>query len=88
MATKVPTKSENNALARTARHAIAKSVLDISELNIACNGGVIELYGQIKTPRDYAGTMDTRKEFEKLKTMIMAVRGVREVNGTRVRIFN
>jgi hypothetical protein len=32
MATKAPTKSENNALARTARHAIAKSALDISEL--------------------------------------------------------
>lgn len=84
MANKAPTKQENTALARSARHAIAKSVLDISELNIACSGGSIELYGRVRPPRGYTGTINMKKEMEQLESMILAVRGVREVNMRRV----
>ncbi len=80
-------KAENTALARTARQTIAKSPLDISELSIACNGGDIELYGKIKMPRNSTSDVDVRKEFEKIKTMIRAIRGVRDVRGERVKIF-
>ena len=80
-------KQENTTLARTARQAIAKSHLDISELSIACSGGAIELYGKVKMPRDHTGDFDMRREFESLKNMIRAVRGVREVHGEKVKMF-
>jgi hypothetical protein len=48
---KVLSKTENHAIAKAARNAIAKSSLDISELNIACNGGSIELWGKVRPPR-------------------------------------
>ena len=88
MKVKINPKIENAALARAARHAIVKSHLDISELNISSTGGTVELNGKIKSPRDYPGNMDVRKEFENLKNMIRNVRGVRDVNGERVKLFD
>jgi hypothetical protein len=84
MATKVNTKQENNAIAKSARHAIAKSVLDISELNIAFSGGTIELYGRVRPPRGHTGELNMKKEMEHLQNLIMSVRGVRDVNIRRV----
>ena len=81
---KVNTKQENNAIAKAARNAIAKSVLDISELNIAFHGGTIELYGKLRPPRGHTGELSMKKEVEHLKQMIMAVRGVRDITATRV----
>ena len=80
-------KAENHATARAARNAIAKSILDISELNIACNGGTIELWGKVRPPRGHTGAIAMKKEFENLKTMILSVRGVREVEARRVIIL-
>ena len=84
MAVKVNTKQENNAIAKSARNAIAKSILDISELNIAFSGGTIELYGKVRPPRGHSGEISMKKEFEHLQNMILGVRGVREVNARRV----
>ncbi len=81
---KVNTKLENNAIAKSARNAIAKSSLDISELNIAFTGGTIELYGKVRPPRGTTGAINLKKEMENLKSMILNVRGVRDVQATRV----
>lgn len=79
-------KSENNHTAKLARHAIAKSPLDISGLQISCsNGNFIQLTGQVRTPVGYTGTLNIRQEIENLKTQILAVHGIREVNGDMVR---
>ncbi len=80
-----PTKAENNTIAKLARHAIAKSSLDISELTISCSaGGQIDLSGKVKVPRGYVGDMSVRKEFDNLQNLIRNSRGVRDVNGDRV----
>lgn len=81
---KVNTKLENNAIAKSARNAIAKSMLDISELNIAFSGSTIELYGKVRPPRGSNGIINMKKEMDHLKEMILNVRGVREVQANRV----
>jgi len=84
---KKDTKSECNSTARLARHAIAKTQLDISELNIHCmTGGQIMLTGKIKIPRGHLGEMNVRKEFETLKNAIRASRGVKEVYADQVKM--
>jgi len=80
---KVNTKLENNAIAKSARNAIAKSMLDISELNIAFSGSTIELYGKVRPPRGANG-INMKREMDHLKEMILNVRGVREVQANRV----
>ena len=81
------TKAECNSVARLCRHAIAKTPLDISELNISCGqGGQIELTGKIKIPRGHQGELNVRKEFEVLKNAIRSSRNVREVYGEKVRM--
>lgn len=79
--------TDDKAIARTARHSVAKSPLDISELLITCNRGCIELTGKVKAPRNFAGEFNLRKEYEVLKNMIRASRGVRDVIGDRVRLM-
>jgi hypothetical protein len=81
---KAEAKVENHATAKSARNAIAKSILDISELNIACNNGSIELWGKLRPPRGHTGVVNMRKEFENLKNLILSVRGVRDVQSGRV----
>ena len=77
-------KTANHAIAKAARNAVAKSSLDISELNIACNGSTIELWGKVRAPRGHTGSVNMKKEFEHLQNIILAVRGVRDVEGRRV----
>jgi hypothetical protein len=81
-------KAENHALARAARNAIAKSILDISELNIACSGGTIELWGKVRPPRGHTGAINMKKEFEHLQTMVQSVRGVRDIDAKRVIVLS
>ena len=80
-------RDEDRALAKTARAAIARSSLDISELNIACTGGFIEMTGKIRAPRGATGTVSVRKEFNILKTQVASVRGVKGVYAERVMVF-
>jgi hypothetical protein len=84
---KKDTKAECNSTARLARHAIAKSPLDISELNIHCtSGGQVQLTGKIKIPRGHLGEINVRKELENLKNLIRSSRGVKEVYADQVKI--
>ena len=80
-------RDEDRALAKTARAAIARTSLDITQLNIACRGGIIELDGKVCAPRGGAGSINVRKEFQIIKTQMHAMRGVREVYGDRVAII-
>ena len=72
------------AIAMHARHMIAKSPLDISELNISCHGSSVELTGKVRPPRG-APPMNVRKEFEILLDLIRSTRGVKEIHAHRVK---
>ena len=81
------TRDEDRALAKTARAAIARTSLDISQLNISCRGGIVEMDGKVRAPRGAAGSINVRKEFQIIKTQIHSMRGIREVYGDRVAII-
>jgi hypothetical protein len=55
-------------------------------LQVTSSNGAIELFGKVRAPRGQAGVLNLRKEFEQLKNMIRATRGVRDVSGDRVRL--
>jgi hypothetical protein len=78
---------EDRAMSVSLRRLIAKSNLDISQLQISFSRGTCELSGAVKAPKGAEG-MQVRKEFTMLKQQIMSVRGVRDVYGDRVRIFD
>ena len=80
---------EDKMLAVRARHAIAKSHLDISELTISASKGMIELNGKVKAPRkSEGGEISVAKEFRRVIDMVRAVHGVKEVFHERVRIID
>ncbi len=81
-------KEEDRYIAKTARSAAARINLDISELQITCGNGYIEMIGKVRAPRGNSGTISVRKEFQSMIAVIRAVRGVRDVNSTRVLIFD
>ena len=78
---------EDRAMAVALRRMVAKSSLDISDMQITFSRGTCELMGSVKAPKGSEGMM-VRREFNALKQQIMAVRGVRDVFGERVRIFD
>lgn len=80
-------KAANRELARLCRGHAAKSILDISMLNIDANNGVIEMSGYVRAPRGQMGTINVKKEFDVIRTMIRSVRGVRDVYADRVRLM-
>ena len=79
--------AEDRAMAVTLRRLIAKSNLDISQLQVSFSRGTCELTGAVKAPKGHEG-MQVRKEFNSLKQQIMSVRGVRDCFGDRVRVFD
>ena len=81
-------KDEDRAIAKTARSAMARSALDISELNIVCIGGYIELQGKVRAPRGGAGTISVKKEFDTLMVLVRSVRGVKDCRGERVQLID
>ena len=80
------TKAEDKMVSKLARNAMARSVLDISELNVNCVDGYVELTGKVKAPRGHKGDINFKKEMEALKQHIRAVRGVKDVHDNRVAI--
>ncbi len=80
-------KDEDRAIAKNARGAMARSSLDISELNIVCVGGFIDLQGKVRAPRGSAGTVSVKREFEQIKVLVRSVRGVKDVRGDRVQLI-
>ena len=81
------TREDDRAMAKTARAAIARTSLDITQLNIICRAGMVELDGKVRAPRGGAGTVNVRKEFQIIKTQIAATRGVKGVYGDRVAVI-
>ncbi len=81
-------KEEDRYTAKTARAAAARTSLDITELNITCMNGTIELMGKVRAPRGSSGNINVRKEFQTLITVVRAVRGVRDVQSSRVAIYD
>lgn len=74
-------------LAKVCRSTLAKTQLDVSQLEISCTDGNVELSGKVKVPRGFSGHMDLKKEMLAVKNHIRAVRGVREVYDTRVMLI-
>lgn len=79
---------EDKMIAMHARHAIAKTPLDISELTISCYRGCIEMSGKIKRPRNFVGNFNMQKEFETLRQMVRMSHGVKDVMYDRVQIVD
>ena len=79
---------EDKMLASKARHAIARTPLDISELMITCSRGIVELNGKVKRPRQDAGTTNVRKELRVLTEIVRNTPGVKGVTADRVQIMD
>jgi hypothetical protein len=80
---------EDRVIAMHARHACARSQLDIGELVINCNKGVVDLTGKVKRPRNTpgGGSLDMKKEFDHLVQSMRTARGVRDVYVERVELI-
>ncbi|RYX80966.1 hypothetical protein EON83_26175 [bacterium] len=81
-------KEEDRYIAKTARAAAARINLDITELQITCGNGNIELIGKVRAPRGATGNVSVRKDFQSMLTLIRAVRGVRDIQSSRVILFD
>ena len=77
---------EDKALALQARHAMSRTTLDVSMVQVHSSKGVVELTGFVKKPRDYKGDIDLKKEMLNLKRIVGAVRGVSQVNAEQLRV--
>jgi hypothetical protein len=81
-------REDNNHIAKLARHAVARSSLDISQLSIFCtNGNSVSLAGSVRAPLGHQGDVNVRAEFETLKNLILGVHGIREVNADQVKLL-
>jgi hypothetical protein len=80
-------RDDDRAIAKAVRGAIARSALDISELNIVCVGGFIDLQGKVRAPRGGAGSVNVKREFEQIKVMTRSVHGVKDCRAERVQLI-
>ncbi len=78
---------EDKLIARHARHSIAKTPIDISQLVISCCRGVVELSGKVKTPRNFAGDLNLRAELRTICDVVRSGNGVKDVIHNRVEII-
>jgi hypothetical protein len=78
---------EDKALALQARHAIARSPLDISQVMVNCSRGVLEVTGSVRRPRDYRGDLNMKQELLNIKRLLQGVRGVKDVIADRLRVM-
>lgn len=81
--------TEDKMLAIKARHACARTNLDISELIITSSRGMVELNGKVKA-RGKGGEGETSvpKEFRRMVDVVRAVPGVKDVLYERVRVLD
>lgn len=81
---------EDRLIAMHARHACARTALDIAELTINCNKGVIDLTGKVKRPRNlpHGQPFDVKKEFKHLTESIRATKGVKDVYAERIEFLD
>jgi hypothetical protein len=78
---------EDKMIAMHARHAIAKTPLDISELVIGCSKGVLTMYGKVKKPRNFTGDINVKREVEILKQLVRNTRGAKDLVADRLQII-
>jgi hypothetical protein len=77
---------EDKMIAMHARHAIAKTPVDISELVVSCCRGVVEFNGKVKKPRNFNGQINMRQEFRAMIDQARSAHGVKDVIAERVEI--
>jgi hypothetical protein len=82
--------TDDKVLAMKVRHSFTKSPLDISEMNVSCHHGCIELTGKVRRPRNYPGgkELNLRKELEILKQMARNTNGVKSLYADKVNILD
>jgi hypothetical protein len=82
--------TDDKVLAMKVRHSFTKSLLDISELNVSCHSGCIELTGKVKRPRNHPGgaNLNVRKELENLKQMARNTAGVKSLYADKINIID
>ena len=80
-------RDEDRATAKAARAAMARSALDISELNILCTGGFVDLQGKVRAPRGASGHISVKREFDQIILMVRNVHGVKECRADRVQLI-
>ena len=79
---------EDRFIAMHARHACARTPLDISEMVVTCSRGCVELYGKVKRPRGAVGSaLDMRKELTNLTNLVRGTHGVKDVILTRLQVI-
>lgn len=79
---------EDKQLALQVRHAMARTPLDLSGVQVSCSRGHIELVGMVRKPKDFRGDMDLKKEVKTMKQIIQQVRGVTELYASNLRIYD
>ena len=78
-------RAEDRALSKLVRTALARTTLDVGEVNVGCVDGYVELTGKVRPPRGQkAGSINFKREMETIKQHIRQVRGVKDVYDTRV----
>jgi hypothetical protein len=79
---------EDRVIAMHARHACARSQLDIGELIINCNKGVVDVTGKVKRPRNTpgCGAIDMKREFKNLINSMRTAHGVKDVYVEKVEL--
>jgi len=82
--------TDDKVLAMKVRHAFTKSPLDISEMNVSCHSGCIELTGKVRRPRNYPGgsNLNVRKELEILKQIARNTGGVKSLYADKVQVID
>ncbi len=80
-------KEEDRHLAKNVRSMASRINLDICEMEIMCGNGNIELYGKVRAPRGAMGSVNVRKEFLNLVNVVRNVRGVKDVQFSRVNVI-
>ena len=80
---------DDKVIALHVRHAFAKSPLDITELNVSCHQGCVELNGKVTRPRNYPGAkeLNLSRELETLTPLARTPHGVTSVYADRVRVM-
>lgn len=82
--------TDDKLLGMKVRHAFTKTMLDISELNVSCHSGCIELTGKVKRPRNHPGgtNFNVRKELEILKQVARNTAGVKSLYADKINIID
>ncbi|NCO35450.1 MAG: hypothetical protein AUJ92_17705 [Armatimonadetes bacterium CG2_30_59_28] len=74
--------SEDKMLSMHIRRILARKTADMTEMEITCVRGVVQLSGKLKEPRGFRGRLDLKDELESIMDMIRRFPEVRDVTST------